>query len=70
MPGHVLGISVMVSMILNSEDPMSYTAADWRDVERALRSLRGRKLGKHVVREVTVVTMQPTASSISKHGHR
>jgi hypothetical protein len=70
MPGHIEGIAANLSVILNSKDPMTYTKAEWRGVERALSSLKGRKIGDHKIVDVNIVSMAPTAASISKHTHR
>jgi hypothetical protein len=67
MPGHLDGIYASVAFILQSPDPMTYTSADWREVERALGSLKGRKLGPHTIAEVTVSSMHPTAAAISRY---
>lgn len=69
MPGHVDGIYASLSIVLASPDPMTYDSKDWRAVERALQSLQGKKLGSHKIIEVSVDTLRPTASSISKHTH-
>ena len=69
MPGHVDGIAAEVGLVMGSKDPMTYTKTDWADVERALKRLKGLKLGPHVVKEVTVISMRPTASSLSGHTH-
>jgi hypothetical protein len=67
MPGHLDGIYAGISLILQSPDPMTYTNDDWRAVERALESLKGRKLGPHTIAEVTVSSMHPTAAAISRY---
>jgi hypothetical protein len=69
MPGHVDGIYAAISLVLQSPDPMTYDNKDWRAVEKALQGLLGRKLGDHKIVEVSVDTLRPTASSISKHTH-
>lgn len=69
MPGHVDGIFAAINLVLQSPDPMTYDNKDWRAVEKALLSLQGKKLGDHKIVEVTVGTLRPTASSISKHTH-
>ena len=69
MPGHVDGIYADVSLVLGSPDPMTYDNKDWRAVEKALKTLAGKKLGSHTIIEVSVNTLRPTASSISKHVH-
>ena len=69
MPGHVDGIAAEVGLVMASRDPMTYTKTDWAEVERALNRLKGLKLGPHTVKEVTVFSMRPTASSLSGHTH-
>jgi hypothetical protein len=69
MPGHFDGIAAEVGLVMGSRDPMTYTKTDWAEVERALRQLKGRKLGPHLIKEVTVFSMRPTASSLSGHTH-
>jgi hypothetical protein len=69
VPGHIIGIEASVHVILTSKDPMTYTKADWRDVERALGSLKGKRIGGHEIVEVNITSMGPTAASISAHSH-
>lgn len=69
MPGHIIGIDASVSLIMDSDDPMSYSKADWRKVEQALGSLKGKKVGSHRIVEVTISSLRPTAAAISAHIH-
>ena len=69
MPGHIIGIEASLSFILESPNPMTYTKRDWGHVEQALKGLKGKKLGKHTIREVSISGMRPTAAAISTHFH-
>jgi hypothetical protein len=69
VPGHIIGIDAGLHLILRSKDPMTYTKADWRDVERAIGSLKGKKIGGHEIVEVNISSLGPTAASMSAHSH-
>jgi hypothetical protein len=75
VPGHLIGIYASVHLILQSDDPMMFTASDWTKIERALGSLKGktlgsRRLGTHRIAEVTVSSMRPTAAAISRNARQ
>lgn len=71
MPGHVDGITASAYITVASKDPMTYTNADWERLEKAIeRGLKTMKIRGHRVTGATVAMMMPTASTISKHGHR
>jgi hypothetical protein len=70
VPGHLIGIYASVSLILQSDDPMMFTTSDWTKIERALGSLKGKKLGSHRIADVTVSSMRPTAAAISRNARQ
>ena len=71
MPGHVDGFSCFASFTFASPDPMDYTSRDWERLEKAIeKALKTMRIEGHKITSATVVSMGPTASSISKHVHR
>jgi hypothetical protein len=70
VPGHLIGIYASINLVLQSDDPMTYTTSDWLKIERALKSLKGKKLGSHKIAEVTVGSMRPTAAAISRNARQ
>ncbi len=68
MPGHVDGFTCFASLTFGSRDPMTYSQADWRRIESDLRGkLKAFKLPGHETKEATLISMTPTATTISKH---
>lgn len=68
MPGHVEGFNALAAFSFGSRSPMTYTQAEWRAIETRLKAkLKAFRLPGHDTHEVTLISMAPTATTISKH---
>ena len=64
MPGHLDGISCLLSFTINPTDPFSGSSKDWAQLERDIRD--GLKVRGHKVQDVNVFHMHATAVTMGK----